>query len=181
MREWSLTLTVEGERKWMNLNDRTHYRPKAAMTKLWRTAAYDAAVAANIPTLARATITGYIYKNRAGRYDPHNLFPTLKAVIDGIVDAGVLEDDDHTHLRAAIEHGGIDRTMPPHIVITIREDTPKLKHVTTLRHGCDEVFGCYYQSICLLCGWSWWGRSEKQAEAKRTEHERTHLEPHDHS
>ena len=124
MREWSLTLTVEGERKWMNLNDRTHYRPKAIMTQRWRVAAHNAATAANIPTLPRATITGYIYKNRAGRYDPHNLFPTLKAVIDGIVDAGVLEDDDHTHLRAAIEHGGIDRTAPPHIVITIREDTP---------------------------------------------------------
>lgn len=121
-RTWELKLTVENGRKWLSLNDRDHFRARAVKVKAWRTYAEQAARAAGVPTLARATITGHIYKNRAGRYDPHNLFPTLKACIDGIVDAGVLADDDHTHLRAALEHGGIDRTQPPHIIITIREE-----------------------------------------------------------
>lgn len=123
-RTWTLKLTVENGRKWLSLNDRDHFRARANKVKAWRTYAEQATRAARVPTLARATITGHIYKNRAGRYDPHNLFATLKACIDGIVDAGVLVDDDHTHLRAALEHGGIDRTQPPHIIITIREETP---------------------------------------------------------
>lgn len=121
-RQWELKLTVEGGRKWLSLNDRDHYRARAAKVKAWRTYAEQTARAAGIPTLGRATITGHIYKNRAGRYDPHNLFATLKACIDGIVDAGVLADDDHTHLRAALEHGGINRQEPPHLIITIREE-----------------------------------------------------------
>ena len=122
-RTWELKLTVENGRKWLSLNDRDHYRVRATKIKAWRTHTEHAVRAAGVPTLARATITGHIYKNRAGRYDPHNLFATLKPIIDGIVDAGVLADDDHTHLRAALEHGGIDRTQPPHIIITIREET----------------------------------------------------------
>lgn len=122
-RTWTLILTVENGRKWLSLNDRDHYRARAVKVKAWRTHAEHAVRAAGVPTLARATITGHIYKNRAGRYDPHNLFATLKPIIDGIVDAGTLADDDHTHLRAALEHGGIDRTQPPHIIITIREET----------------------------------------------------------
>ena len=32
------------------------------------------------------------------RRDAHNLMPTLKACVDGFVDAGLLEDDDDRHL-----------------------------------------------------------------------------------
>lgn len=123
-REWQLKLTVENGRKWLSLNDRGSWRVWATPIAAWRHHACELAKAANIPTLTRATITGHIYKNRAGRYDPHNLFATLKPIIDGIVDAGVLADDDHTHLTASLEHGGIDRTQPPHIIITIREEKP---------------------------------------------------------
>lgn len=122
-RTWELRLTVENGRKWLSLNDRGNWRKWATPIARWRAYAHEATQKAGVPRLERATITGHIYKNRAGRYDPHNLFPTLKACIDGIVDAGVLADDDHTHLRAALEHGGIDRTQPPHIIITIREET----------------------------------------------------------
>lgn len=121
-RQWELKLTVEGGRTWLSLNHREHYMTRAKKIRAWRTYAQQKANAAGIPTLDRATITGHIYKNRAGRYDPHNLFPTVKAIIDGIVDAGILADDDHTHLRAALEHGGINRQEPPHLIITIKEE-----------------------------------------------------------
>lgn len=121
-RSWELTLTVEDGREWLNLNHRDHYRTKAKKTKAWRAYAEQAARAAGVPALHRATITGRIYKPHNRRYDPHNLFPTLKAIIDGIVDAGVLEDDDHTHLTVALTHGGIDRDQPPYLVITIQEE-----------------------------------------------------------
>lgn len=122
-REWTLKLTVERGREWLSLNDREHFRVKAAKTKAWRAYAQSVAHNAGIPPLARATITGYIYKPHARRYDPHNLFATVKAAIDGIVDAGVLEDDDHTHLTVALTHGGVDRGNPPYLTITIQEET----------------------------------------------------------
>lgn len=122
-RTWELKLTVEEGRKWLSLNDRDHYRVKALKVKAWRSYAKNEAQKAGIPTIDRATITGHVYKNRAGRYDPHNLFATLKVCIDGIVDAGILADDDYTHLRAALEHGGINRQEPPHLLITIKEES----------------------------------------------------------
>lgn len=37
-------------------------------------------------------------KPRRGRYDPGNLYPTAKACVDGIVDAGLLDADDWVHV-----------------------------------------------------------------------------------
>jgi crossover junction endodeoxyribonuclease RusA len=43
-------------------------------------------------------MTATIHKDRDGRWDPNNLWPTVKAIVDGMVEAGVLVDDDHKHL-----------------------------------------------------------------------------------
>lgn len=127
-REWALKLTVEGNRHWISLNHRDHYRARAAKTKAWREYTRVLTHTSSIPALTRATITGHIYKPHKRRYDPHNLFPTMKAIVDGIVDAGVLEDDDHTHLTVALTHGGIDRSQPPHLIITITEEQEDPNH-----------------------------------------------------
>lgn len=124
---WTLTFHIKQPAfPWINLNDRPrHWSTKASQTKAWRKIAWAKAKQAKIPTLAAATITGRIYKNRAGRYDPHNLYPTLKAIVDGLVDAGVLEDDDYTRLEVHLAHGGIRRGQDPHLEITITERTPQ--------------------------------------------------------
>jgi hypothetical protein len=50
----------------------------------------------------------HIWKPRRGRYDPNNLWPTVKAVVDGFVDAGLLADDDHLHVIGPdMRHGGV--------------------------------------------------------------------------
>jgi hypothetical protein len=102
----------------INSNQRYHRHQEAKMTKAWREAA--ALRAKGIQTFeGRVHIVAHIFKPNAGRWDPNNLWPTIKAAVDGCVDAGLLLDDDHLHvigpdMRAA---GKGD----PAIVLTITE------------------------------------------------------------
>lgn len=64
-------------------------------------------------------IMAHIWKPRAGRYDPNNLWPTVKAAVDGLVDSGLLADDDHKHVIGPdMRHGG---KGPAALVITITQ------------------------------------------------------------
>jgi len=88
------------------------------MTKAWREAA--ALRAAGIPQFTRQVhITAHIFKPRAGRYDTNNLAPTTKAIVDGLVDAGLLRDDSTEWVIGPDHrHGGKGN---PEIVLEIRE------------------------------------------------------------
>jgi crossover junction endodeoxyribonuclease RusA len=50
------------------------------------------------PLFQRAHVLGVLHPPAGGRRDPANWYPSMKAAVDGIVDARVLEDDDHTRL-----------------------------------------------------------------------------------
>lgn len=85
---------------WLNLNHRTHWAAKAKLTKSWRNAAYVAARAACLPRgLDRVRIVAYIHKTTNRSYDAHNLMPTLKACVDGVVgDYGLVPADTNRHV-----------------------------------------------------------------------------------
>lgn len=79
----------------MSMNDRDHWRAKAKMTKQWRAAANCAANSAH-PGQSRLgpSIVHIVFPVRdRRRRDPHNYYPTVKAIVDGLVDAGVWPDD----------------------------------------------------------------------------------------
>lgn len=58
-----------------------------------------------------------MFKPRRGRYDPGNLYPVGKAAVDGLVDSGILVDDDWKHLDGPdMRHGGIG---PARLVLVI--------------------------------------------------------------
>lgn len=82
----------------LNANQRLHWRKKAPLTRALRQQACVLAKQAGIPTLGRAHILGEFRPPDRRRRDVANLYPSFKAAIDGLVDAGVLEDDDDTHL-----------------------------------------------------------------------------------
>jgi hypothetical protein len=88
----------------LTLNGREHWRVKAKHTKQWRT--FAALAAARYPDLAACdvTLTWYVTDNR--RRDEDNMYPLLKALCDGLVDAGVVPDDTHQYMGKAcrIEH-----------------------------------------------------------------------------
>lgn len=116
------TIFVPAPADWISLNERTHWSPKSRKTKAWRKAAHDAAVDHPKAYAVTVDVLAEIHKpygpNR--RWDPHNLMPTIKAVIDGLVDAYVLRDDDTRCVHnVAIIDGG--RREEPGITITIQE------------------------------------------------------------
>jgi hypothetical protein len=79
----------------------------AKLSAQWREAGRMAA--AGLPVWdCPVRVVAYVVKPRRGRYDPNNLWPTVKAVVDGVVDAGVLVDDDHAHVVGPdMRHGGV--------------------------------------------------------------------------
>jgi hypothetical protein len=48
--------------------------------------------------MERAHIIGVLHPKDGKRRDPANWYPSFKACIDGLVDQGVLDDDDHTRV-----------------------------------------------------------------------------------
>lgn len=61
----------------------------------------------------RASIWIGIEKRTAGAYDPQNLQPTFKGMVDMLVTMGVLDEDDHRHVFGPVlYHERVDRTLP---------------------------------------------------------------------
>lgn len=84
--------------KLLNANDRIHWRTRGRLTKALREAAAKSARDAHIPPMEQIRIKAVLHPHDKRRRDPHNWYPSYKAAIDGIVDAGVISDDDGKHL-----------------------------------------------------------------------------------
>lgn len=79
---------------WLSSNQRLHWAAKAKHTAWLRT--YAAKEAGDCDTYTRPVrITAHIGYPSNGRADPNNAAPTTKALIDGLVESGLLVDDSH--------------------------------------------------------------------------------------
>lgn len=87
--QWPMTETL-------NANQRLHWAQRSVKTRLLRGAAKTRGE--DLAPMQRARLTVAIGWPDKRRRDAHNLMPTLKACIDGFVDAGVLPDDSDAHL-----------------------------------------------------------------------------------
>lgn len=107
------TLTIQvPPNLWLTANQRLHWSTRMRRTKMLR--AY-AASEARIHGLAGrrlgpCVVTAVIGYPTKGRADPTNAAPTVKAIIDGLVDARVWDDDDHTHLPLVTFARATDKT-----------------------------------------------------------------------
>lgn len=91
------TITIDvPERLWMSANDRMHWAQKAKRTKALRAIAFGQA--RKFQPMRVAHCAAFVAYPRAGRADPANSSPVVKALIDGCVDAALIPDDDHHHL-----------------------------------------------------------------------------------
>ncbi|MGW2379275.1 hypothetical protein [Streptomyces sp. NPDC001658] len=95
--------------KLLNANQRLHHKRRNEYTGAIRSAAMEAvsecpalmdalAAAKPDPLFERAHILGVLHPQDKGRRDPANWYPSFKAAVDGLVDAGLFEDDDHTRV-----------------------------------------------------------------------------------
>ena len=99
--------------EWLTSNGRYHWASRARRTRALRVRAALAATAARIPPMARARITVHVHGRTRARTDPANAYPTVKALIDGLVDVGVLPDDDAAHLDGPdMRLGAPDSRLP---------------------------------------------------------------------
>ena len=89
-------------RPWTTNAERSGNRwDRAKKTKEWRTAFHLLTAEQKIPGMAWCEITAEPWlKNRSGVQDTGACHPAVKAAIDGIVDAGVLEDDTPDIVRS---------------------------------------------------------------------------------
>lgn len=122
-RSWTLNLIAPA--KWLNENDRHKRRPDRIIA-CWRSLAAAIATHEKVPKLKACTIEATLRWPDNRRRDSGNFFPTVKAAVDGIVDAGVLDDDSDRHVhRLSIERGSNvpRRSYGPQgvLTLTIRE------------------------------------------------------------
>ena len=90
---------------WMTANHRLHWRSKAERTASVVLLARSAALGLERVERVRLVVS-VGYPPGVGRADAENAAPTIKAAIDGIVRAGVLEDDDSTHVLSVTTQRG---------------------------------------------------------------------------
>lgn len=95
----ALTVEVPASQIITSNNERGHWAKRSDVKALLRHKSELLARAARLPKgLQRAHITVHIDYPDKRRRDAHNLMPTIKPIIDGLVDAGVLVDDSDQHL-----------------------------------------------------------------------------------
>lgn len=117
----------------MNSNDRLTIRQRARLTKDLREAGQAAALKAKVPRLERAYVTCYLRPHTRGRRDPGNWYPSAKAFLDGVVDAGVLADDDSTHvLGPDMRLGEIIKPRPQLVLVLTDLTRLSEQHLTLL-------------------------------------------------
>ena len=93
----TLTFTIHKD-TWLSANQRIHWAHRARSTRILREIGRVGALTAHTPAqdvTHVAAFIGYLTNTKA---DPANAAPTVKALIDGMVDAGVWDDDDSTHV-----------------------------------------------------------------------------------
>ncbi len=95
-------------------NDRPHHQAKAQATKGYRRTAYVLALAAGVESgpWELATVRAAFFFKADRRRDDVNFLAALKPAYDGLVDAGLLEDDDWKHLRTQPCSMAIDKERP---------------------------------------------------------------------
>ena len=103
---------------WLSANGRDHWATKSRRTRHLRQLGFLAA--RDLPALDRANVTTVIGYPTARRSDPANAAPTVKALLDGAVDAGLLPDDDHRHVPRTSYARGTDSGERGVYLVTIR-------------------------------------------------------------
>lgn len=95
-RSW--TLTIPAPAPWLNANDRGHWSKRSGLTRVWRETAQILARQQRLPGLGKVCIEAVLSFPDKRRRDAHNYYPTLKAIVDGLVDHGLIPDDSAQYL-----------------------------------------------------------------------------------
>ena len=99
MAEWRLIVPPGLEL--LSSNQRLHWAVKAKRVKALREWAGWEARRLKAPRMERVMLTVWVHPGaRTRRIDQSNYHPTVKALVDGVVEAGALPDDSGRHVIA---------------------------------------------------------------------------------
>lgn len=123
-RSW--TITIPAPAKWLNSNDRGHRRYENPIVQAWKDAACIYARKARMPKLGAIHVEATLHFCDRRLRDAPNYYPTIKAAIDGLVVADVLDDDNNLHVHSLLIRPGDPIAKPKfgpagQMVLTIRE------------------------------------------------------------
>jgi hypothetical protein len=103
MSKKTYTLEVWGEMWTLNKERTLHHFARAKKVKEWREAACVAAKARRIPKMKAIEVKFTPHReDKRGLADVGGHFPVVKAMIDGLVDAGILTGDGPDTVRRLI-------------------------------------------------------------------------------
>ena len=83
-------------------NSRSHWSHRAECAQVWRTATRLLAKQARIPHMERVSVSLDHWPKTKRRQDTDRISMVAKWCLDGIVDAGVIDDDDSTHVPEVV-------------------------------------------------------------------------------
>ena len=97
---------------------------KAASTKKFRRLAREAIEAECIETSpwGKVSVSAIFYYKDKRRRDPDSAIGSLKAAYDGLVDGGIVEDDDYDHMTRMPPKFLIDSKYP-RVELTIKRES----------------------------------------------------------
>lgn len=127
----------------LNSNDRMHFIVKSQISSYLRELATTTVISTHpvfntlnpmFHTKNPCIILVTVYSPTKRRMDAPNVYPTVKALIDGMTDAGVWSDDNNNIIKlTAFKHGGLSHNKNYQIKLTIspyQEITDDTKNIT---------------------------------------------------
>lgn len=118
-RKTGKNITLRRGNMMISANDRMHYQVKGKITQFLRElSCYECKHTGLVPKMPYSpsrpcTVIVTVRPPTARRNDAPNWYPTVKALVDGLTDAGVWTDDNNTVIKAmtfiAGEKSGTDR------------------------------------------------------------------------
>lgn len=99
------------KKEMLNANDRPHWTQKAKITAYLRCMAFLKGSEGKYTSYTKKRPCGLvvtIYAPTKRRMDPPNFYPTVKALVDGMTDAGIWTDDNHEVIKYMVfKYGGL--------------------------------------------------------------------------
>ncbi|MCU0082223.1 hypothetical protein [Streptococcus danieliae] len=99
------------QKEMLNSNDRPHWTQKAKITARLRHLGAIEGRKGKTTTYTKQRPCGLVvtvFSPTKRRMDPPNFYPTVKALVDGLTDAGVWTDDNHEVIKyMTFQYGGL--------------------------------------------------------------------------
>ena len=117
--------TLKSGNEIISANDRLHFAVKANLTKHLRTLAKNLCDIrtehASFSPTNPCTVTVTVYAPTARKMDPPNLYPTVKALLDGFTDSGLWTDDNYQIIqKLSFVYGGLSNSKKYKLEILVK-------------------------------------------------------------